>query len=294
MNGLVLILIINLIITILCAVIWNKKCKGILIVIYFLFLPILGPGIYFLSGLLYQLKKETGYDRETLVKRLDIEAPRQAPMMKKELNIVSVEEAMAVGKVSEKRELMLEQLKKEDSNKYRHILVAGRDEDSETAHYVAAAKMEAYRKKFAEIIELKNQIKDSGAAVREYNQLLLKIEDYIESGLVEEKEATIYMEEYCKIMDENFGLEGDTFTTREYTNYIRYLIVLKENEKVEAFWNKQHDKDKNEESYLAMLRYYYDNLQKDKFYQCIDELKKSDIILSPGGLELFRYWESRR
>ena len=100
-------------------------------------LPVLGEIIYFLPQLLLCIAKSGNYDRESLVKRLEVEQEHVMPELKKELNVIPISDAMAVSSNVEKRTLLLDQLKKNIFTNYKTILIAGTDSDSESVHYVA-------------------------------------------------------------------------------------------------------------------------------------------------------------
>jgi len=291
---LITILGINFAVSFLCLMKWRGEKEKMVQVLFFLMLPVWGPGIYFLPRLLLKLIPRQGYDREALVKRLEINNPLQMPKIREELSVIAVEDAMAVSNRSEKRSLMLKQLKKEETDSYKVVLAAGKDEDSETAHYVAAAKMEAYRSKFVDIVRIKNKISQNDKDVELILELLEKIETYIESELLAQKESVLYKKEYCQLISDAGKAVKKQFTLREYTNYISYLVDLDEYEKVQKFWNPEDEKMVCEKSFMKVMEAHYNHKQRDKFYACLEQLKRSKVILSPKGVEFIRFWEKRR
>lgn len=288
------ILLVNLIVTIGVSIYWHKKEKNIIMAVYFLLLPVVGLVIYAVSLWMYKIGKKTGYDRETLVKRLDVETPHQMPSLRKELDIIPVQEAMAVSDVEEKRHLLLEQLKKDEENNYYSILAAGRDEDSESAHYVAAARMQAYRKKFMDILEERDKIYGEVEEDEEIMTYLSMLSDYIDSELLEEKEADLYKKEYCNVIEKELSRINKMLGSVECTNYLHYMFSINGTQDIEKVWSLIPMEKRSEESYFTMIKFYYRLKKKVKFYECIDELKKSKIMLSPKGIEMLRYWEARR
>lgn len=146
MDKLILILlIINIIISLIWFILKLEKKQVAWMALFFICLPGLGYLIYYVPRILEKIIYENKYDRESLVKRFDIEKSQERPYLEEELNVVPIEDAMVISNNTEKRTLLLNQLKKDMLNSYRSLLVAENDEDSESAHYVAAAKMEVYR-----------------------------------------------------------------------------------------------------------------------------------------------------
>lgn len=291
---LIIILLINCAVSFLCAFRWKGEKEKLVNVFFFLALPVLGLGIYILPRLLLRFDRSVGYDRDSLVKRLEVANSLQMPEVREELSVIAVEDAMVVSNRKEKRSLMLKQLKKEEADNYRVVLAAGKDEDSETAHYVAAAKMEAYRNKFVDIIKTKNKVASGVMDGELVLELLEKIEIYIESELLAEKEAEIYKREYCQVLEEADSKVKKQLTVREYTNYISYLVDLDEYDKVQKVWDVKNENMICEKSFMKILEAHYKHREREKFYICLEQLKKSRIVLSPQGLEYIRFWESRR
>lgn len=285
---------INLVLAIAFAVSNVHKGQKIWLAIFFAVLPLAGFAIYFLPRGILGIRQKYAYDRDSLVKRYDIEDEQAEPSVEKALNVIPIEDAMAVGSNKEKRALLLEQLKKNMKENYKVVLPAGSDSDSESAHYVAAAKMEVYRKKYSDLSEIQKQLEKNPKDVKLAAKYLKELKQYIESELLAEREAEIYKEEYCRKF-EALGKQSENEISDEMCGcYIEYLIDLKQPEKAEEFWKNCSPKNKNEAGYKKMLEMYYGKGLKDKFYACLHELEESEILLSPEGLKMLRYWIARR
>ena len=224
---------------------------------------------------------------------MDIEKERVMPSVEKELDVIPVGDAMAVGSNYEKRKLLLEQLKKDIDVNYKVVLFASGDEDSESAHYVAAAKMEVDRRNQAKLIEVRKEWEQDLENDTKWKQYLCELALYIESDLLAEKEAQIYKKEYCSNVLEALEKRKTSISSVEYTKCLSYLVSLKQYEMVDNLWQQISDQDKEEESYWVILQMHHERLDKEKFYNCLDELSKSEIKLSAEGLKMLRYWKER-
>lgn len=269
----------------------SKKQK-IGLTIYFMVFPVMGFVIYYLPQWILNIRKQFSYDRESLVKRFDIEQVQSVPVVEKELNIVPIADAMAVSSNAEKRLLLLEQLKKDIHTNYKVVLPAGKDSDSESAHYVAAAKMEVYRGKQEKIGKMRKQMEKEPENAEYLREYLKELTDYIESDLLTEREAELYKADYCNRLEH--AKRKTKVTGDEYNCYVMYLVDLKRYKEAEAFWKKFNQCEGNEMAYRKMLQMYYDVGDKQKFYTCLDGLRRSAIKLSPEGLKILRYWTERR
>lgn len=288
------IVIGNTLVSLMYAVVMLAKRKNPAISIFFLSLPVLGICIYVIPLWMLKIRGRVLYDRETLVKRLDIERERRIPEVEKELDVVPVEDAMEIASNTEKRALLLNQLKKDMKTGYRSILPAGKDRDSESAHYVAAARMEMYRRKQASLAACKAIWEQDLYNLEKMQNYLAELADYIGSELLSEKEANVYKTEYCEIMELVLEAQNDVFSPEEYSCYLRYLVELEQSEKAEQCWWNMGVQKKNENAYQTMLQLYYKRKDEKTFYQCLEELKQSKINLSAELLKSVRYWSKRR
>ena len=267
----------------------GKQKMGL--IVFFISFPVMGFVIYYLPQWILNIRKEFSYDRESLVKRFDIEQAQSMPVVEKELNVVPIADAMAVSSNTEKRALLLEQLKKDIHTNYKVVLLAGNDSDSESAHYVAAAKMEVSRRKQIQLVRLQKQLKKEPENAEHLRKYLKELRDYITSDLLTEREAELYKLEYCKEMEKLQRKEE--MTGEEYNCYITYLVDLKRYKEAETFWENFNQYERNEMAYRKMLQMYYEMRDKQKFYQCLDSLKMSLVKLSPEGVRMLRYWTER-
>ncbi|MCI5826887.1 MAG: hypothetical protein MR020_01470 [Lachnospiraceae bacterium] len=289
-----IITLVNFIISIIIAVVMHIKKRKAWIFLFFIMLPVLGEIIYFLPQLLLCIAKSGNYDRESLVKRLEVEQEHVMPELKKELNVIPISDAMAVSSNVEKRTLLLDQLKKNIFTNYKTILIAGTDSDSESVHYVAAAKMEVYRRRQNLVSVAKRAWEMNVDDPEKRKDYLQQMEAHIASGLLAEKEAAIYKKEYCEQIFEIQRQGKMTLSNEAYSSCLGYLVDLGQYEKAETFWKTIPPVNKTEKMYDTMLKMYFRRVDRTMFYQCLDELCASQISLSAEGLNMLRYWQERR
>ncbi len=295
MDKLILILlIINIIISLIWFILKLEKKQVAWMALFFICLPGLGYLIYYVPRILEKIIYENKYDRESLVKRFDIEKSQERPYLEEELNVVPIEDAMVISNNTEKRTLLLNQLKKDMLNSYRSLLVAENDEDSESAHYVAAAKMEVYRMHQQRWNEVLIRYESDYKSVEVFHEIMEILEDLIESEVLSLKEKKLYKKKYCEILEDQMENCEEIIKAKEYKAYLTYLIEGESYEKAEKFWSDNHESSKCEEGYMMMLRMYFECNDKEKFYRCIHELEENQAVrLSADGLEKLRYWISK-
>lgn len=255
----------------------------------FLFAPYLGFGIYYWGKLVLRVSKTDTYDAEFFTKRILFESPQKMPDVEKELNIIPMNDAILVGSNQEKRTLILEQLKKGIGQNYRSVLLAGADSDSESAHYVATARMEVYK----DLKEEVNQAIHTYGISPEESTAQIAIQalgEFVDSDLLTWSEKKNNMEEYLLLWEKwHQSLENEE---KEVERRLRYLSELEKYEEMEVVWNSMKPERKTEKTFLLMLEMFYNKKEKQSFFAILQELKQSELVLTAEGLNIIRYWNS--
>lgn len=287
---------IVLVVNFLCALVYalfrlgRKENPGIAAL--FLFLPVLGFAIYFLPRQIQRLLGRERYDRDSLVRRFQLDRLASHPDMQEELSVVPVEDAMAVSANAEKRALLLSQLKKDAD--YRVLLAAENDQDSESVHYVAAAKMEASRvlqQRWAECCEDYEKDPDSPEKGRRACDALREL---IESSVLSPREKAMYQRTYGALLLEREARNPEAIRQKEYEAYLFYLADLGEEDEAIRFWETRREQVKSEESYMKMMELFYNAGDNGRFRACLRLLQSDrEVRLSSQGLERLRYWMAR-
>lgn len=255
----------------------------------FLFAPYLGFGIYYWGKLVLRVSKTDTYDAEFLTKRIVFESPQKMPDVEKELNIIPMNDAILVGSNQEKRTLILEQLKKGIGQNYRSVLQAGADSDSESAHYVATARMEVYK----DLKEEVNQAIHTYGKSPEESTAQIAIQalgEFVDSDLLTWSEKKNNMEEYLLLWEKWHQSLGNE--EKEVERRLRYLSELEKYEEMEVVWNSMKPERKTEKTFLLMLEMFYNKKEKQSFFAILQELKQSELVLTAEGLNIIRYWNS--
>jgi len=274
----------------------NNKQK-LLIGLFFVFLPIIGFAIYLVALLVIRIISSKLYDRLSLVHRYKFDDEVLTPDINKELNIIPISDAMVISNNVEKRKLLLEQLKKDIYNNYKNILIASNDSDSETAHYVASAKMEIYNKLNINLQSVMESYEKESSKLSNVYDVLIALIDIIDSKLLSVNESNIYKTKYCNIIENEFmsdDIEIDEEKVSYFDKFIEYLVHLEEYDFVIPAFSKIPEEYKNENMYIQILKMYYSKNQKDNFKMTLDILCNSSLALSNEGVGIIRFWLSER
>lgn len=292
---LVCFLAANFALAVLYAAIKGIRREGAGMALFFVFLPGIGFLIYFLPGLLRSFLQNAGIDREAVLTHVfKIDRQPEHPDVQEALNVVPVEDAMAVSGNAEKRALLLKQLKKNLKENYKILLAAQEDEDTESAHYVAAAKMEIYRLGQTRWLECRRDYEQEPDNPEKYHTACTVLMEMLASGVLSAREQSAYRKRLCDLVQRQMETGESEVSLRECEGYLKSLVELGRFEDAELFWKEHADRIRSEASYQDMLKMFYQAGERQKFEGLLDDLRKNkQIRLSPKGLEQLRYWMNR-
>lgn len=288
-------LAVNSALAVLYAVIKGIRREGMGMALFFIFLPGLGFIIYFLPGLLRAFLEKVGIDREAvLTHAFKIDRQPEHPDVREALNVVPVEDAMVVSGNTEKRALLLGQLKKNLKENYKILLAAEQDDDSESAHYVAAAKMEIYRLVQTRWLECRRDYEQDPDDSDKFHAACQALIEMLDSGVLSAIEQSTYRKRLCSLVQGQIDVGENEVSLREYEEYLSSLVDLGQYADAELLWQRYSDRIRSESVYQNMLKMFYQMGERQKFEGILDDLRKNkQIRLSPKGLEQLRYWISR-
>lgn len=228
------------------------------------------------------LKRENKYEKSTslLIRSAELENKK---------DLISVEEALILNTNSIKRELLKDVLKK-DTYTYRKILlVALRDEDTETSHYAATAITQLKSKLTIIMQEFETEYDRNPKNKKTADMFLQAVKDSIESNIIDYKDVLKFKHLYKNILKEyksNFG-----FSSYHFHELIKTLIDLKEFKKAIEYSLEYRTLFKEEDTpYLLLLEVYYYLKDKESFHNIILDIRKSHIKLNKKSLDLIRFW----
>lgn len=279
----------------LYVIVKRVRREGAGVAVYFVFLPGVGFLIYFLSEMLQFFLDKMGVDREAiLIHAFEVELQPEHPDVREALNVVPVEDAMAISGNEEKRALLLKQLKKDLTENYRVLLAAEWDEDSESAHYAAVAKTEIYRLHQTRWLECRRDYEQDPGNPERYHTACEVLMDMLASGILSSREQSAYQKRLCGLVGRQIEAGEDEVSRKEYEKCLSSLVELGRYADAELLWREHADRMRGEDAYQSMLNMFYRTGERQKFEDILNDLcKNKQIRLSPKGLEQLRYWRDR-
>lgn len=288
MNILVLIIVVNAIGALLWYIINRKKGRDGRLILLFLLIPVFGYLLYYLPRWWFYLRSSVGYDRDSLVNRIHIDKAVEELDLQEAYSVVPVQDVLLHGNNHEKRKLLLNQLKKGIDSSYQIIRSAEADSDSESVHYVSAARMELYNKWYQKLDKARNRYEENIENEVAKAELFSCLSTFISSNLLQNAEKTLYMEQFCSLFADN----DRTQYVEAYNDYLVFLCELNEKDGLYNEINEDHSKIWTYETYKRILNYLYEMGEKERFYGVVTYLRNSKLVLDNEGIQLIRYWQT--
>jgi len=275
-------------------ILWFKgRMEGYLIrTIVMVLCPVVGPVCIFFRWLWFNTLFHREVDLSDVVfSKERVKAAARADE-ERERNIAPIEEAIVVTDRRNLRELMLNVVRGDIKDSIASIALALESEDSEISHYAASVLQGALN-------EFRSKVQ------KNYQMLQEHVEDDTEDVLVDdiiddmnailEKEVLTGMEQYhyTMMMDEIGELfyerEKERMDTRTFEYLCLRLLKVEEYDKCEK-WCGRLEKIYPDmlAAYTCQLKLYFSKGDKAKFFEVMERLKRSDIVIDKDTLELIR------
>lgn len=270
----------------------NRK-QYVMHTVIMLLCPVVGILYFFLAFLKYHFVKLGERDLTDVEFSKKRHVPRVKADEERERNIVAVEEAILVSDQEKKRANMLNVLLGETDESYSAIALALDSDDSEVAHYAASflqSKMDTFREK---VRKTQQKIAESDIQEEECQEQVLELIRYMNHMLkqkvftrVEQVDFVAQMEQLCETLFQN---ARDRMTQECYESIMGRMMELQEYEKAELWGNRFREQYPDLlASYTLRLKLYFETKEKDKFFEVLDQLRASPVVVDNKTLELIR------
>jgi len=208
----------------------------------------------------------------------------------KETDVIALEDTLLLSNQMEKRRHFLEALKKDTSKYIDKLKIALKDEDVETSHYAASAISEIRRnldlniQSFSvEYEKMKDDIEFSIAYEK-------AIHEYVKSGLADQLAVRRMLVDQVNVLSHliSLGQDGELY----YERVIDASFKLGNMSEGLNYCEKHHEKHKSESSFLHLMNYYYLIKDTKNFYDMLEKMLNSSLLLSSHTLDMVRLWRN--
>ena len=208
----------------------------------------------------------------------------------REMNVIPLEEAIAMNDQKSLRIAMLNVLKGEIRDSLSAISLALETKDSESSHYAASVLSHELSEFRMEVQKLYLGIREEAEDQTEYEDMLI---NYTDNVLKQNVFTQLEQNRFVRLMTEaaeSFCTKNPAgMTEQQYESVCLRLLDIKDYENSEKWCNRLAKQYPDRlSSFTCRLKLYFIVRNKEAFFQTMDALKKSDVVIDNETLELIR------
>lgn len=209
-----------------------------------------------------------------------------------EINIIPAQDSLNFNEDKTRRSYIIYILKRGFIKHVESLKKALGNEDSETAHYAAAALMEI-KNQFDELLaSLSRKYSADSDAIETLEEYVGVLKKYINSGLLEKTSYDGYLRLYSKLLGELLSLYKGK---RSYfADKIDADIGLKNFKEAREYCSQFEKSFPNEaDPLLASMKLNYAIADHENLFSDIQKLRRSNLPLGPREKDIVSFWEGR-
>lgn len=256
--------------------------------------PVVGPCFFALARVFYRAFFYEPVDLDGIIfskerVRTFIRADEES-----ERNMVPLEEAIEVASTDELRNLMMNIVRGDIQKSLAAIALALNSEDTETAHYAASVLQDALNDFRATVQKELHKLRSATEGNVGVSAGMLI--DYMNQVLRQRVLTDIEQKDYIKIMDEVceilYEYEKERMTSAQFEAIALRALEMEEFDICQKWCERAVYQYPNTLStYTCQLKLFFNSGQKERFFEVLEELKKSSIVIDSETLELIRVFQ---
>ncbi len=266
--------------------------SSMLMLAWFIFIvPLIGILFILLGRLISWLNRKKNVDMSEVSFSQDREKLVLPPDQETEMNYVPIQDALAVSDTESLRKLLLDALRNNAKKTVSSIAAAINSKDTEASHYAASVILDALSEFRATAQSMLEQMHKLPEDV-EMNLLTFEyIYDVLSMKIMTqiEQESFIYT---LNTVAENLFIHNLWYMTASHYLYMTDLFISIKDYILAEQWAQRAFRYRPDvlETYKASLHLYFDQHDQKAFFECLNRLRDSDIIIDEEILNLFRLY----
>lgn len=207
-----------------------------------------------------------------------------------ESNVVPIEEALVICDKGNLRNLMMNVVRGDVEESLASIALALNSDDSETSHYAATVLRDVlndFRAHTQELFIVMNRNEKDSC---EYACLLIEyMNGVLKQGVFQEAEQRSFVDMMEKACDYLYERDWRRLTPQYIGWLCNLFLKIQSYDKMKLWSDRGRDMYPDELIiYVCYLKYYFTVGKKKQFFEELDRLKQSDIVIDKETLELIR------
>ncbi|MFR9080987.1 MAG: hypothetical protein ACLVJG_00885 [Coprococcus comes] len=258
--------------------------------IVMLLCPVTGPLFFLGSHLLFLLFFRREVDLEDVVFSKERIRQHLKADEERERDIVPVEEALAVSDQKYLRGLMLKVLRGDIQESLEAITLALDSEDSETSHYAASVLQDELNEFRTYVQKLYVEMQHEEEDETDCEEMLI---GYMDAVLKQKVFTGVEQSQFVEMMDEAaqelYRKDTAKMTPAYYEAVILRSLELKLFEQAGVWCQRLEEAYPDQlTAYSCRMKLYYTEGKRKQFFEVLDQIKKSEIVIDSETLEFIR------
>lgn len=252
--------------------------------------PVIGPFLIFLSFFFYKTFFSKEVDLADVIFNKDRVKTYLYADEERGRNVVSIEEALAITDKEKLRVLMMNVIRGNIQKSLYSISLALNSEDSETSHYAASVLQEALNEFRNNVQKCYKEIKKGEEDQVDYALILIDYMNRVLSqGVFTDIEQKAFVEKMDEVAEILYKRDYTRMGSKEYEAVSLRLLDIKDYEKCEKWCDRSMVRYPKElSSFTCCLKLYFSMGNRKKFFEKLEELRFSNIIIDKETLEMMR------
>lgn len=252
--------------------------------------PIVGPLFFFIVHLLYLTIFRFQAELDDVVFSKERVRTQLKADEEREMNVIPLEEAIAVNDQKSLRTAMLNVLKGEIRNSLSAISMALETNDSESSHYAAAILSHELSEFRMETQKLYLGIQQEEQDQTEYEDMMINYTDNVlKQQVFTELEQNRFVRMMVEAAESFYTKNPSGMTEQQYESICLRLLDIQDYGNSEKWCNRLAKQYPDRlVSFTCRLKLYFIVRNREAFFRTLDVLKQSDIVIDSETLELIR------
>lgn len=252
--------------------------------------PVVGPLFFFLSYLLFKLLVWTHPDLEDVTFSKERVKTQLRADEERERDMIPLEEAISVNEKKDLRQVMLNTIRGDIQSSLSAIAMALNIEDTESSHYAASILSDALNTFRVNVQRMYKELETEPDSQVDVESEMLS---YMDTVLCQQVFTDIEQRRMVGIMEQAaqsfYSKEPFTITPKQYEDLCLRLLEIRDYEKTSLWCQRLASQYPDElAAYTCRLKLYFTQKDREAFFQTLNSLKASGVLVDSETLELIR------
>lgn len=268
----------------------TDRKSGIIRAIVMFLCPVAGPCFFLLAYTFFKTAFSAPVSLEDVIFSKERAQTFVRAEEDRERNIVPLEEAIEITNTDDLRNLMMNVVRGDIKNSLASISLAMNSKDTETAHYAASVLQDALNDFRMNVQKQYKLVLTEGGEQAEYAIALI---EYMNQVLVQRVFTDMEQKNYVGIMDKVCDVlyvkDREHMTSNQYEAISLRLLEIEDYDNCRKWCERAEYQYPNTlATYTCQLKLYFNSGQKQRFFEVLEDLKHSAVVIDSETLELIR------